>query len=461
MRHHENEPRYSNKINQLFKRENLENLGRFAVRKLVPAMAVGYLILNQPGDHPVISAFQIPDAGQHLTLDTFYPPDQPFAAAAERGETIPPENITSAVLAGEVAVLPIFPDSNGNIDPQTMPDWTDEQIQTAVREITEGLNWWTQWDQTRTNLNFVFEPLVIAPTGYEPITHDGRTDEGGWIGSVMAALGYNDLNKTYFENARSAANDLRIRQSADWGILVFIVNDINDPDHMFPNFISGYAYFGGPFMVLTYNNNGYGPDEMDAVTAHELGHIVYMWDENPDWACTLTSLGYISGIPNRNSLQPPGCDVHVGSIMEGGDYPYTHNQLSKWAAMMGGLIDQNKDGILDPAGNYQNVFNVTLTEPNLSFTGTITNTAWPPSAGWPEMNINFISTVEASDPLSGQIFPVTATDGAFDEQIENYTLTTPSNSRMVKLCFTGYIGGTFCQLIWDTAKHQYLPVITK
>ena len=40
-----------------------------------------------------------------------------------------------------------------------------------------------------------------------------------------------------------------------------------------------YAYLGGPFLVMTYGNGGYGIANMDVVCAHETGHIFQALDE--------------------------------------------------------------------------------------------------------------------------------------------------------------------------------------
>jgi hypothetical protein len=65
----------------------------------------------------------------------------------------------------------------------------------------------------------------------------------------------------------------------DWGYFGFIVMDEEDPDHRFSDGYFAYAYLGGPFLVMTYNNGGYGPERMDEVMEHETGHIFGAPDE--------------------------------------------------------------------------------------------------------------------------------------------------------------------------------------
>jgi hypothetical protein len=75
--------------------------------------------------------------------------------------------------------------------------------------------------------------------------------------------------------------------------------DDNDTDHKFSNGIFAYvkdyeqysfpfgtSEFRSPIVVMTYNNNGWGPDWMNYVVAHEVSHTFGASDEYydpPDW----------------------------------------------------------------------------------------------------------------------------------------------------------------------------------
>ena len=77
---------------------------------------------------------------------------------------------------------------------------------------------------------------------------------------------------------------------ADWAFVVFVVDSSNDPDGCFVDPAPtpmpagwlpscAYAFLGGPFMVMTYDNDGWGIGAMNSVCAHETGHIFYATDE--------------------------------------------------------------------------------------------------------------------------------------------------------------------------------------
>jgi hypothetical protein len=48
---------------------------------------------------------------------------------------------------------------------------------------------------------------------------------------------------------------------------------------MFADGYFAYAYLGGPYMVLTLDNDGWGPENLASVCAHEMGHIFYALDQ--------------------------------------------------------------------------------------------------------------------------------------------------------------------------------------
>ena len=53
----------------------------------------------------------------------------------------------------------------------------------------------------------------------------------------------------------------------------FVVASQNDADGKFTDGKFGYAYLGGWFTVLTYDNNGWGPLRFNQVQSHENGHL--------------------------------------------------------------------------------------------------------------------------------------------------------------------------------------------
>jgi hypothetical protein len=162
----------------------------------------------------------------------------------------------------------------------------------------------------------------------------------------MRALGYDA--GSYLARVRDYDNDLRAKYGTDWAFTIFVVDSSADSDNRFSDGYFAYAFLGGPFFVMTYGNSGYGPEYMDAVAAHEMGHIFFALDQyltsaNP--LCDQRS-GYLD-VENQNS-QHSDCSSNVNSIMRGGISPYRHSEIDPYGGGQVGWRDSDGDDILDP-----------------------------------------------------------------------------------------------------------------
>lgn len=169
-------------------------------------------------------------------------------------------------------------------------------------------------------MSFVYDIHHSVPTGYEPISRRASwksdSEEGLWIGEVMKNLGYpSSSGSYYFTQVSEYLNKKRNAFKTDWAFAVFVVDSLNDVDGKFSNEKYAYAYLKGPFMVMTYDNNGWGIDLMQEVMAHETGHIWGAEDEYATSGCKDTDTGGYLNIANTNceNGDPPTED----SIMRG------------------------------------------------------------------------------------------------------------------------------------------------
>lgn len=266
-----------------------------------------------------------------------------YASAIENSETGKTESLsfgfvdpspgyyeTSEFAIGSFGVGIIFPESNGEAEPST-EDWTDEEIQNVKREIQYAFDWWSN-QNPNTSLSFINETHVRIPTSYEPINHS-TLNKSLWISEVMAYLGYESVHWTF--QIRDYVNDLRDRLNTDWALAIFVVDSSNDDDGMFEE--GGYAEAspGGPFSYMTYNCSSWGIEQMDRVSAHELGHIFWAIDEYVPIA------GY-SGYLNVTSIPLSGCLMDNLSWCLSGA-PHGHN--GTWGQV--GWRDSDGDGIQD------------------------------------------------------------------------------------------------------------------
>lgn len=330
---------------------------------------------------------------------------------------------SSQFLMGSVAVGIVLPESNGQVDPST-EDWTADERNQVVSEIAAGLDWWVTMDN-RANLSFVYDNLTAntVPTGYEPISRV-HSDQRYWIEDAMDAMGYGGSN--YFDQVRNYNHYLRETHNTDWAFTIFVVDSTADSDNSFENHYFAYAYLGGPFMVMTYNNQNYGINNMDAVTAHEMGHIFRALDQygSANQSC-YKKAGYLA-IENQNSQAGSDCMSDASSIMRGQVWPFVGREIDPFAQGQVGWWDADKNGIFDVVDVDLHVSNVTTTPQNQANILTVTaNLEEIPyeSPSYRSIIINKLRTVEYRIN-DGPWLTATATDGNFDSYKEAITFTT-------------------------------------
>lgn len=358
--------------------------------------------------------------GEHTPLihDALIRPSLPGELTLQQMGGAPDYYQTSEYMAGRVAVGIFLPESNGAIDTST-EDWADSQIAQVEAEIAGALDWWTQ-ALPGADLSFAYELHARVPTSYEPITHPQR-DEGLWIAETLASLGYGGSN--YFMQAYAYLNELRQSHHADWAFAIFVVNSAADADNMFDDCYFAYAYIGGPFAVLTYDNDGYGICNMDAILAHEMGHVFGALDQYPGAhvPCTARS-GYLD-IPNYNS-QYGSCPANVPSIMRGGTTPYHQHAIDLYAKGQVGHWDSDGDGLPDPLDTVPSLALPSASpdgEGQVSYTGTAEDVAWP-APNHADATINTIVSVQYRMD-GGPWDSASPGDGHFDSFSEPFAFT--------------------------------------
>ncbi|MBN1218815.1 MAG: hypothetical protein JXM69_07800 [Anaerolineae bacterium] len=327
---------------------------------------------------------------------------------------------TSEYMAGSVAVGIVLVESDGSQDLST-ENWTNDEKQQVFNEIVAAFNWWAGLEP-RANLSFVYDDHLSQPlpTGVEPITRP-YYHQRYWIGDAMSTLGYSAFS--YFTQVRDYNNALRTTYQTDWAFTIFVVDSSADQDNRFSDGYFAYAYLGGPFMVMTYGNNGYGPGNMDAIAAHEMGHIFLALDQyySAYQSCTLRS-GYLD-VENQNS-QYGGCASNVASIMRGQTYPYTIRAIDPFAAGQIGWRDSDGDNILDPLDTELpiTIDNIAQDENNVTISGATQIIPYP-SPRRTDVTINTLTAVQYRFN-NGAWQSATATDGAFDSTAETYHFST-------------------------------------
>ncbi len=246
---------------------------------------------NQQYVYPKPAAIGPPVGARPLSGDVRLAP-RPVQAPGAAGVTAAPgppgadQWQTTEYMMGSTTISLIFLESDGSGDANT-EDWTETETSQVVSECVGALNWWvSRYPYSVAPLSFTWDYHYAVPTGYEPITRSSDQDVR-WIADALTELGYPCTAGTTWNAVSGYLNDIRDAHETDWAYAVFVVDSSNDADGSFSDGYFAYAYLNGPYVVMTYDNDGWGIASMDSVLSHETGHIFGAGDEycDPGYAC--------------------------------------------------------------------------------------------------------------------------------------------------------------------------------
>lgn len=328
---------------------------------------------------------------------------------------------TSDFMIGDVIVSVIFPESTGAHDPNT-ETWSEDRKVQVLSEIMAGLDWWSR-QNTGSYVSFTLVSETI-PTKYEPINRP-YYGEALWIPDILGTLGYNGNR---FTAARKYLNDLRDQHETDWGFIIFVVDSLNDANGKLADGFFAYAYLGGPYMVMTYDNNGYGINNMDVVAAHETGHIFHALDQYAGASSPSDySPGYFAVINGNHAFSPTANNPN--SIMRGG----IRWGLDDWAREMIGWRDLDANGRYDIVDQTPTVgmlikgLDSTPSEPD--FNGE-TSVSIVPRQGNSQGHGFTVDTIEKVEYRvgMGDWFEAVPADGEFDSAMESFRIVVDASA---------------------------------
>ena len=332
---------------------------------------------------------------------------------------------TSEYIMGTCAISIVFLESDGSIDTNA-ENWTATEKSNVVSECLGGMNWWASiYPYSASPLSFTWVHEYDVPTGYEPIARSSD-DDYLWIIDAMNHLGYPSGSATWwgaYSAVRDYINDLRETHDTDWAFAVFVVDSSADLDGRFADDYFAYAYINGPYVQMTYNNDGWGISRMDSVLAHEAGHIFGAGDEycDPGYSCCDADAhyGYLD-VQNTNCDQEPACLMNDNTWAV---CTVTREQLG-WRDTDSDLIPDILD--VPPTISLSAYSPDPATDPTPTFTGSASVSYFPnsnPSHPGPDVTLNRIAGVQYR--IDGAAWQAAAAaDGVFDEGTEAYTFTT-------------------------------------
>jgi hypothetical protein len=196
----------------------------------------------------------------------------------------------SSYLEGSVAVGLIMVEG-----PNAALQFTAAERTKVVAEAQNGLSWLAT-SNPAADITFSYD-IQIVRLGQNP--DPSQSDlEAYWRDPTMAKLGY----QANFDGVYDYANAIRSRLNTRWAYVAFVTK--------YPVQYFAYAAIGGPRIVLTYDNDGWGPDNLDRVFAHESSHIFGAVDEYGSSGCDCGGSYGRFGVPNGN------CDACAASPVD-------------------------------------------------------------------------------------------------------------------------------------------------
>lgn len=238
---------------------------------------------------------------------------------------VPAPSPTSSFLIGSIAVGLIIVEG-----PTDDLKFDESERAKVVAEVQNGLSW-LGTQEPRANVSWSYDIKIVTlstPPGSAGLSLSEK--ERLWRDPAMDQLGYGPG----ISRVRSYVQDLRSQLHTRWGYCAFFTK--------YPVGHFAYAKLKGPRLVMHYENDNWGVDNIDRVYAHETGHIFGAPDEYASSGCSCGGeWGYLR-TPNGNCVN---CAEGggVSCIMRSNEWAmcdYTRTHF--------GWRDQDGDDVLDP-----------------------------------------------------------------------------------------------------------------
>ncbi|HEX8347114.1 MAG TPA: hypothetical protein VF657_20610, partial [Actinoplanes sp.] len=222
---------------------------------------------------------------------------------------------TSAYLEGSVAVGVVIVQG-------PTPDlrFSPDEVTKVVAEVQNGLGFYATTNPLAA-ISFSYDIRNVTLT--TPANPSAPDLEGLWRNPAMAAIGFS----ADFDGVRAYVESIRTRLGTRWTYCVFFTK--------YPVSHFAYASIGGPRIVMHYDNDGWGPDNIDRVFAHETGHIFGCPDEYASSGCDCGGSWGRFGIVNGN-CENCAAGGGVSCLMKSNDFTtceYTPSHLG-WSPQL-------------------------------------------------------------------------------------------------------------------------------
>lgn len=239
------------------------------------------------------NAYQLRESGEYLAAKAARPRDGESWDAgdgmscmqdhgADTGAAARAGAPTSQRLTGSIAVGIVIVEG-----PTAALKFSAAERTKVVAEVQNGLGWLAT--QNPEGLVFKYDIKVVTLNVQPgPGTLTSAEKEERWRNPAMQQLGFAGS----MAGVSAYVEQLRTNLGTTWTYCAFFTK--------YPLGHFAYASIGGPRLVMDYANDGWGPDNIDRVFAHETGHIFGAPDEYASSGCSCGGSWGFYGRPNAN-----------------------------------------------------------------------------------------------------------------------------------------------------------------
>jgi len=259
----------------------------------------------------------------------FAPNNHPAPPIPAGEAEAPAGSPTSDYLEGSIAVGIIMVSG-----PTGALKLTDAERTKIIAEVQNGLSFYATTNRA-AGLTFFYDIRSVEvnvppspPGNYESM-------EGPWRNAAMGALGFSASWAGVGQYVEHIRQTLRTR----WTYCAFFTK--------YP--LAHFAYASRPRLVMNYDNDGWGPDNIDRVFAHESGHIFGTPDEYASSGCNCSGAFGRWGKPNLNcqNCAPGG---GISCIMKANDWTMCTSTPAHLGWMAGRMFAKHSLLALDISG---------------------------------------------------------------------------------------------------------------
>ncbi len=213
---------------------------------------------------------------------------------ADAGPVEAPE--AERTLTGSIAIGLVL--VSGPDAPVQLPE---DERQKVLQEVLQATQFLVE-AEPRAKLSFEYDvqhvTVDIAAGTLGTSTDPYERKEAPWRDAALKKMGYDKGRKGY----RKYVADLKANRRTNWAFVAFFTR--------YP--LNHFAYAVDEKVVMHYQNDNWGPNEINAVFAHETCHIFGAADEYGNCGCKTTH-GALKA-PNGNCV---ACTTpHIGCLMD-------------------------------------------------------------------------------------------------------------------------------------------------